>query len=421
MAVTGASVYGALNEKPAALMLPKAPRPGKRSLLEYIPFIWDSMKFTYKVTARNLFRYKRRFFMTIIGIAGCTGLMVAGFGLRDSIVAIARTQYDELERYDFNVTLKSGCAPEKFDAQISSFLGETDSWTGLHSESGFVLKDGKRLGVSIKVADEPAALHNFIALRERKTQEALPFNFFSVVLTERLAEELKLKRGDSFLLYNAAGETRTLVLSGITENYVGSFLYMGKDAWEDAFGEAAAVNSLLVKNHSEDQLNEDRLIREALASECTAELEVRSRTRQSFDNLLSSIVYVVLIIIVAAGGLAMIVLYNLTYINIAERRQELATLRVLGFHQGEAANYIFREISVLSLAGALAGLAVGIPLHRFIISVAENIDLMFGRRIAGESFILSALITMVFSGLVDLLMLGKIRKIKMAESMKAID
>jgi putative ABC transport system permease protein len=236
-----------------------------------------------------------------------------------------------------------------------------------------------------------------------------------------MAEVLGLAPGETFTMENAEGRRAEIALTGFTENYVGNYLYLGSGAYQDAFGGSLSYGTLLVNTAVRDLAGQDEITRQVLESDLVSGAEFTSQIQKAYNNLLASINYVVLLLIAAAGGLAMIVLYNLTYININERSRELATLRVLGFHQNEAAAYIFREISVLSITGAAAGLLLGLPLHRFIIGVAENTDLMFGRRIAPLSFVFSALITLGFSVLVDMLMLGKIRRIKMAESMKAVD
>ncbi|AEF82937.1 ABC transporter permease [Leadbettera azotonutricia] len=408
MGVTVSVCYRSLREKPALLMLPRSPKAGKRIFLEYISFIWKPMRFTYKVTARNIIRYKKHFFMTVTGIAGCTALMVTGFGLRDSLTNIARTQFSDILSYDLKIELKDG----------ESLPGD---YAEIHSQSAYAIAGNERLSVSMYIPKEADTLTEYIKLQDRKSRSPINFTASSVVLTEKTASMLKLKTGDPFILENAQGKQGEFTLTGITENYVGSFVYLGSEASQAVFGTALDYGTLFARTNIKTEQEKDELISRLLSEDAVAGAEFTSRTQESYNNLLASISYVVLILIIAAGGLAMIVLYNLTNININERTKELATLRVLGFHQAEAAAYIFREITVLSIAGAAAGLLLGIPLHRFVIGVAETTDLMFGRHISSMSFILSAVITLFFSGAVDLLMLKKIRTIKMAESMKAVD
>jgi putative ABC transport system permease protein len=422
LCVTGATegaVYGSLREKPAALLRPRPPRAGKRILLESIPFVWRRMKFTSKVAARNLMRYKRHFFMTVTGIAGCTSLMLAGFGLRDSLVYIARAQFEQIFKYDLRVELKKGddgTEPADIRGIAGGLLGEAAE---THFSGAYIITPDKRAEVSLCVPERAETLGGFIRLGNRNT--ALDFAADSAVITEKLAELLDLKPGSRFVLENADGKQGECVVTGVTENYVGNYCYLGAAAYEGIFGGSCSYDTLLAKTGvTEDGRRED-LLRRLLASDSVMSAEFTSQTRTSYNNLLSSISLVVLILVAAAGGLALIVLYNLTYINISERSRELATLRVLGFHQGEAAAYIFREITVLSIAGALAGLALGVPLHRFIVGVAETADLMFGRKIAPQSYVFSGAITLCFSFLADMLMLKKIRNIGMIESMKAVE
>ncbi|MDR3115750.1 MAG: ABC transporter permease [Treponema sp.] len=417
----GATVYAAYHtlwEKPAFLMLPRPPKCGKRIFLEYLPWLWTRMKFTHKVTARNLIRQKKHFFMTVTGIAGCTALMVAAFGLRDSMIDIARTQFEEILRYDVQLSfsLKEDAFPEPPPGSGLS------RWLPIHSESAVLFPgaDTKGLSVSLVVPQNPEALGDYITLRDRKTRRPLPFSATSVVLTEKIAETWGLKPGDTVVLENAAGRRGSFILSGITENYVGAPVYLGTRVYTQELGDPLVYRTLFAHTGHSGTL-QDALAADLLSHKEISGVEFIPQVQASYTKLLDSIGFVVLVLIFAAGGLAMIVLYNLTNINITERTREIATLRVLGFHQAEAAAYIFREISVLSILGAGLGLLLGIPLHRFIIGVAENADLMFGRRIAPLSFGLSTALTLVFSGGVDLVMLKKLRHITLADSLKASD
>jgi putative ABC transport system permease protein len=425
MGATVYASYSSLWEKPAALMRPRPPRVGKRIFLEYIPFIWRPLKFTYKVTARNLIRYKKHFFMTVTGIAGCTALMLVGFGLWDSLVYIARVQFETILKYDLRLELDEdgfAAGDEIIHTYLSNTRGiQSGGYTELHIGNAYVINDDERIGVSMYVPEKAEALPDFISLRDRNTNTAISFTADSAVVTEKIADVMGITPGDRFILENTDGRQGEFILTGITENYVGTYIYLGADTYRDVFDDSLHYNTLLVKTGIEEPAVQDTLITRILESDLVLGAEFTSHVQISYNNLLSSISFVVLILIAAAGSLAMIVLYNLTYININERSRELATLRVLGFHQREAAVYIFREITILSIVGAAAGLVLGVPLHRFIISVAETTDLMFGRKIAPSSFVFSGVITLFFSALVDLMMLGKIRKIQMAESMKAVD
>ncbi|MDR1904519.1 MAG: FtsX-like permease family protein [Treponema sp.] len=433
MGAAASACYGALWEKPANLLLPRAPRRGKRILLEYIPFIWQPLKFTYKVTARNLIRYKKHFFMTISGIAGCTALMVAGFGLRESLVDIAHTQFKVLEQYDLRIELAGILTDPDGEAasvrSLADLLGRyglsegagQKTYLPIQCEDGSLVARGGRISTALYTPKTGEDLGSYITLRDRKTKTTAPFSDTDVFITEKMAEVLGLKPGLTIGIENSGGRRGEFILTGVIENYVGCYVYIGRRAYTEVFGGDLRYGTLLVKSGIDGLRAQDELIRALHAEKNVGEASFGSQIQQSYENLLSSISFVVLILIAAAGALAMIVIYNLSNININERSRELATLRVLGFRQNEAAAYIFREIAVLSVLGALAGLVLGIPLHRFIIAVAENTDLMFGRTISAPSYILSALITLLFSAATDFFMLKKIRGIKMAESMKAAE
>ncbi|HEY2494090.1 MAG TPA: FtsX-like permease family protein [Paenibacillus sp.] len=421
MAATISACHLSLKEKPATLMLPRAPKAGKRIFLERIHFIWSRMKFTHKATARNLIRYKKHFFMTVLGIAGCTALIVTGFGLSDSVRKIANTQFDEIIQYDLLIGLDE---TEHTDTPLNDFLNDAEQvnrYTEVFSEIGSAKRNGENATATIYVPKESTALQEVMILRERKSGDDIIFNDSSVIVTEMLANTLNIQTGDTFTLENADGEAAEFVLSGITENYVGSYLYINQADYASAFGGKLTYNTLMVQTSITDASQQDAALTKILTNDAVTSAVFMEQTKKSFDNLLSSINFVVVVLIMAAGALAIIVLYNLTNININERRKELATLRVLGFHNKEVAGYIFRETTILSIIGTLVGLLLGVLLHGFVIRTAETTDLMFGRNITITSFVLSAAVTLLFSFIVDLIMYQKLRKIEMVDSMKAID
>ncbi|MGI6343512.1 MAG: FtsX-like permease family protein [Bacillota bacterium] len=412
----------ALKERPAALMRPRSPRPGQRILLERITFIWRRLKFSHKSTARNLFRYKRHFFMTVLGVAGCTALLVTGFGLRDTIRTIAETQFQEIFLYDLRVELRRSQPPGDDLLRQLDESSLVEGYTLIRSESGLV-KDagGKRYTLDIYVPTDLTQLDRFIHLRQRVGHARLDFAAYPVVMTEKLAEILGLKPGDTFRLENSDGKTAELALAGICENYVGSAVYLSPDAYREAFGGQPGGQRLLVQTAELTAAQEDELSSQLLTHEAVLGTQFLSGFRQTMDRLLSGIDFMVLVIILAAGALAMIVLFNLININVAERMRELATLRVLGYHHSEVEAYIFRETTILAIIGTLAGLPLGRWLLMYIIHQAESADLMFGREITSWSYLAAAAITILFSRLVMQLMKRKIRGINMAESMKAVE
>lgn len=420
VAVTLYVSMSSLKEKPSTLMLPRAPKAGKRIFLENIDFIWSRMKFTHKSTARNIMRYKRHLFMTVIGIAGCSGLILTGFGLLDSIGSIANTQFTEIFKYNLNIELED---EKDYDSVLNNFLNDNNkvnSYSEIFTETGYVLDGRERISTSLKVAKDSNTLTKVLNLRDRITGKEILFDDSSVVMTEKLAETIRINVGDKFILENGEGLKKELVLTGITENYVGCYLYMNESDYEEAFYENIKYNTILVnafyKNGTQEQY-----INELLKSDSVINVEPVTQVKKSFDNLLSTIEYIVVVIIIASGALAVIVLYNLTNININERRKELSTLKVLGYHNEEVAAYVFRETTILSIIGTFAGLPMGVLLHSFVVETVEAVNLMLGRTISLKSFVYSAVITLLFSLLVNLVLFRKLKKIEMVESMKAID
>ncbi|AJS59428.1 ABC transporter permease [Paenibacillus sp. IHBB 10380] len=421
MTATISACHHSLKEKPATLMLPRAPKAGKRIFLERIHFIWSRMKFTHKATARNLIRYKKHFFMTVLGIAGCTALIVTGFGLSDAVGKIANTQFNEIIQYDLLIGLDEN---EHVDTPLNDFLNDAEQvnrYTEVFSEIGSAKRNGENATTTIYVPKKSTALQEVMNLRERKSGNTIIFDDSSVIVTEMLASTLNIQTGDTFALENADGEAAEFVLTGITENYVGSYVYVNQADYDSAFDGKLSYNTLMVQTSITSASQQDAALTKILTSDAVTSAAFMTQTKKSFDNLLSSINFVVVILIMAAGALAIIVLYNLTNININERRKELATLRVLGFHNKEVAGYIFRETTILSIIGTLVGLLLGVLLHGFVIRTAETTDLMFGRNITITSFVLSAAVTLLFSFIVDLIMYQKLKKIEMVDSMKAID
>lgn len=403
-----------MKEKPALLMLPKAPKAGKRIFLERIRPLWSRLSFTYKATARNIFRYKKHLLMTVFGVAGCTALILTGFGLKDSMSSIARTQFERIFLYDLKIELSG---PEPGGGLAEFLTGK--SHMPVYSRPGTVRTAKGEAEAVVMVSGDMSAFGDFIFLGDRKTGEEVPVADRGTVMTEKLADALGVAAGGMFTLESEDGAARFRV-TAVTENYAGSYVYIAAETYAAVYGEKED-NLLLVKTGITDGTERDRAVAEILASGSATGAEFNAQAKSSYDNLLSSLNYIILVLIAAAGALAVVVLYNLTNININERMKELATLRVLGYHHGEVASYILREITVLTGMGILAGLGLGVLLHRFIIVSAENTDMMFGREISPLSFLLSAAATLAFSLAVDLLMAKKLRKIRMTESMKAID
>ena len=402
---------------PAKLMQPKAPAAGKRIWLEHLPFIWKRLSFTHKVTCRNLFRYKKRFFMTVIGVAGCSALLVTGFGLRDSINDIVNKQFGEIYLYQMNV-LTDG---EMLSDDLVKYLDDKevfDGWLPYSDESGKVMANGKSESANIEVPSDVSDFGSFISLRNRKTKEKLTLSDDGAVLTEKLCETLGVTVGDSVTLQNSDGREAEMKVIGITENYLTSFAYVAPGGYANAFGKIADFRYLLcrVGNAATDAVSE-----KLLGFDNVLYVNASQSLKDNFADSIKSIDGVIFVLILSAGLLCMVVLYNLTNVNICERRKELATIRVLGFHPGEVSRYIFRETDALSLIGSAAGLFAGIWLHSFVVRTVEVDQVMFGRSIYPLSFVFALAISLLFTFIVDLIMRKQIRSVDMVEAMKSND
>lgn len=420
MLATLAACMESLKENPARLMLPRAPKAGKRVFLERITPLWSRMKFTHKVTARNLIRYKKRFFMTVIGIAGCTALLLTGFGLRDSIGDIVGKQFGELYQYNLTASFKDEDAP-RADETVKAVLEDKSRVTDYlmtYQESGDLYAGNKTTEATLYVPESTSRLPDFIVMRERKSGKAVPFDGSGVLLTEKQAEALGVKAGDTLRVRNADGKSGEFRLAGIIENYVQGALYIPRELYEAAFG-APAFTTLIGRTAGNTQADRDAVSAALLKSDQVQSAMFTDDIKGSFADMVSNIDYIVIVLIISAAALAFVVLYNLTNINITERQKELATIKVLGFYDKEVSAYIYRETAILSIIGTLAGLVLGIFLHAFVVKTAEVDMVMFGREIKWLSYLLAAAMTMFFSFLVNLVMGRKMKKIDMVESMKA--
>lgn len=410
-----------LREKPSMLMQQKAPEAGKRILLERIPFVWRRLKFTHKVTARNIFRYKKRLFMTVIGIAGCSALLVTGFAVRDSIHDIIEKQYGEIYKYNMTVYLGEDTVISE-DEILAEFFSDdryVENYAEIHYENGYAELNGKSVSANIYVPRVNSKLKEQVLLREHKTGKDIPFEDGSVVLTEKMCEQLDISVGDTVVVRNEDGKTAEAVVTGIAENYVQSYIFMDAAQYEEKFGTSAEFNLILSALTEEGEVQKDDISKFLLSSNNILLLQFASTVKTTFENTVKNIDYIVIVLILAAGLLAIIVMYNLTNINICERRKELATIKVLGFHKNEVAAYIYRETTILSIIGMFTGFVFGVWLHKFVVKCAEVDALMFGRDIHWTSFLYAGIVTLVFTALVDILMYKKLAKIDMVESMKA--
>ena len=410
------SCWNEFRSVPAALMVPRSPAPGKRIWLEHIGFIWRKLPFTYKVTFRNLFRYKKRFIMTMIGVAGCSALLLTGFGIRDSVNDIVDKQFGELYQYDLMYVLDKEDSLRE-DTELSNILNDRQlisSFLLSAQETGKIYFGKDRQELTIFVPEDPDLFPTFTVLRDRKSHEEFPLADGSVILTEKMCEEMKIRAGDTVLLEDSDGHQMQVIVSAIAENYVSSFAYMTRECYEELFQHAPDFTTLLC-------ISEQDVSSKILSDPHVLFGRSVSSLKESFSDSIRSINGVIAVLILAAGLLCIVVLYNLINVNICERRKELATLRVLGFYKKETRSYIFRETNILSFLGSLAGLLIGIWLHGFVVRTVEVNHIMFGREIKPLSYVIALAISVVFTLIVNVIMRKAVNSTDMVEAMKAND
>ena len=411
-----------LRAKPAELMRPEAPKGGKRVFLERMGFIWNHLKFSHKATVRNLLRYKKRFIMTVIGVGGCMGLLLVGFGLIDSITEIAKEQYIHIFTYQANITLDSEAYDEEVK-EVYDFLEAEDDVTGMLriSMSGVTLKyNGNERDANLFVPESLDIIDDMLVLRDRKSRERYSFPTEGAAISEKTAEMLGASVGDIISIYTDETTHVEVAVTRIVENYVMHYIFISADTYQTLFKKEAAFDNLLI-NYDTEKVDEDDLGRRVLQLDgCKGFSSITSLELQ-IDDMLGVLNRVMWVLIISAGLLAFVVLYNLNSINITERKRELATLKVLGFFDGEVSMYVFRENIILTLFGTLVGFVFGTYLHRFTVTTVEVDVMMFGRLISLQSYIYAALITMAFSIFVNIVMDKDLRRINMIESLKSVE
>ena len=420
---TIAACYKELAAGPAELMRPEAPKNGKRIFLERIGVLWKHLNFTQKSTVRNLVRYKKRFFMTVIGIGGCMGLILVGFGLQDSITAIAKNQFVSLFTYQANAVLNSDVdesEKEALQTDLENYSG-IDELLEMYCQNIELQTDKKTVDAVLEVPKELTNFNDFYAFRDRKSGEVYEFpTDGGAAISEKTATMLGVKAGDTVQL-KKGDDIVDVKISIIVENYVRHYLYLAPDLYEELFGGAPDYNQLLMKYQDTSGNYETALGEKIMTYDGVAAISFTSDLIDQIDNMLRSLDIVIVVLIVSAGLLAFVVLYNLNNINITERQRELATLKVLGFFDGEVASYVYRENMVLTLFGVIAGMGIGTFLHHCVIQTVEVDMMMFGRNVFPRSYGWSALITMAFALFVNFMMFYRLRKIDMIESLKSVE
>lgn len=421
---TIASCYKELAAEPAELMRPAAPKQGKRILLERIGIIWKHLNFTWKSTVRNLIRYKKRFFMTIFGIGGCMALMVVGFGLKDCIYEIVSLQYEKVQFYDA-ATYMSDDISEENRQQIQDYLdqnADVKETIEARMQKTDVKSASSKKTFYLMVPSDDEKIEDFLSFHSRTNKdEVYSLKKDEVILTEKMASLLNVKVGDELTIEDEDRGDQTVTVGAICENYMSHYLYLSPEKYEELYGVPAEYNTIIysVKDGKDDQI--EKIGTKLLSMDGVLNVSYTSSIEGRLDDMLRSLNLVIVVLIVSAGMLAFVVLYNLNNINITERQRELATLKVLGFYDGEVASYVYRENILLTIIGSVVGMVLGNLLHRYIILTVEVEEAMFGRQIHWQSYLYSFLFTVAFSLFVNWVMFYKLKKIDMVESLKSVE
>ena len=420
------SARKALAETPAELMRPKAPKAGKRVLLERIGFIWNRMSFFGKVSGRNLFRYKRRMFMTVIGIAGCTALSLTGFGLKDSIGDIVDLQYNNINKYSGFMAVEDDLTHDELQNVYDELLdyNPDTEYTRALIKQYTLSSDSGNVQCYVTAVEDTDIFEDMIDFHGRTSGEKLSFSTAEdgIIATEKLTKLLDVKQGDKVTLKISDNNTREVTIGAITEHYTSHYLYISGEKYAELFGAQPEYNVVYFRNGiGDDKELQDEFSARMLAVDGVLSVSMNAGATSTFSEMMKIMDLVVIVLIVSAGALAFVVLYNLTNVNITERIREIATLKVLGFYDNEVASYVFRENVILSVMGAAVGLGLGVALCQFVIQTAEIDEVMFGRNIHPMSFVWAFLLTVVFSLIVNLIMRKELKKISMVESLKSVE
>lgn len=424
MAATFFACYKELVAQPAVLMRPPAPKNGQRVFLERIKFIWKHLSFTWKSCIRNLTRYKKRFFMTVFGIGGCMGLMLVGYGIKDSCYEIAELQFRDIQLYDGSVYLKEDISDEtrqnlldymKDDSDISHYMQT--------SMKNVTLVNGKNKRDTYQVVfSEPKDVKDYFDFHDRKSKEEYTLDDEGVIISEKTGKLLNAKAGDTIEIKDEENGNKKVKIAHICENYMGHYIFFTPSYYEKVYGENSEYNSIFFAGQKGDtQENYNKIGEDILTQDGALSVSYMRDIEKQLDDMLKSLNLVIVVLIISAGMLAFVVLYNLNTVNITERQRELATLKVLGFYDLEVAEHVYRENVLLTFIGAAVGVVLGKFLHAFIIDTVEVDTAMFGRNINFSSYMYSLLFTILFSLIVNGIMYFKLKKIDMVESLKSIE
>lgn len=413
-----------LSESPAALMRPEAPKIGKRTFVEDIDFIWMRLNFAQKAACRNLFRYKKRLFMTILGVAGCMALLLAGFGIRDSVEMLPEKQFDRIFSYQGTVgadTSLSRAERRQLLSKVASVEGVTEY---LQTKSIVTYAETEKGDTSayLIVPQDTVKLGEYVHLREaRFPHDDVMLSDDGILITEKFAKTLGVSAGDMITMKEdeTAEPVGDVRVAGVVENYLSSYIYMTPNIYKALYGETASLNAALIKVDPSADVN--AVAEDLLDINGVTSVSMNATTQAQVNSMLGNLNVIIVLMILAAGLLAFIVLYNLNNINITERRRELATLKVLGFYPGELAAYVYRENVILTLFGTVLGIGLGFVLHWFVMQTVETETVMFGAEMRFTSYLFSVLLTVLFAVLVNALMYFRLKKIDMIESLKSVE
>lgn len=418
------SCYNELSEVPSALMRPKAPKNGKKILLEHT-FIWKHLSFTKKVTMRNIFLYKKRFFMTVIGIAGCGALITAGFGIKDSVQSIIDNQYGQIIHYDnilvFNKNADSDARNNLSDKISSDEYYKSSLMDYAYTAEVKIPGSADDYSTEITVVNDTSAYMDYVTFRTRRSKKTIELDDSGVIISEKLAKDLNVKEGDNVLIHDEDNKQATVKVSGVMEMYINNYIFMTSEYYSQVFGYTPDNNRILgiLTSDGDD-------IQSVIGDRYLTDNNVKSLTFVKanitrFENMIQSLDLVTWVLIISAGMLAFVVLYNLTNVNISERVREIATIKVLGFYDREVGEYVYRENIILTLIGGVFGLLLGMALHAYIMTTIELDGVMFGTKINISSFLISYGITILFSLLINIFMYPSLKKIPMVESLKSVE
>ena len=411
-------------EKPAALLLPKAPAAGSTILLEKIPFIWNHLSFTHKVTARNIFRYKKRMLMTIFGVCGAATMLFAGFAVKNSITNMNNRQFNDLIHYNMIVAQKPGISVNQ-QKTLNNKLNENNikSETPIYYESMSKIagKTGDTQDITLIAPSSDKVLKDYVHLTNRKTKQTLHLTNNGVIISERLATLLKVSKGGYLTLTDKDNKSRRMKVAGITEMYMGHFVFMNKTQYQDIFKRNFKSNAYLVNLNNPSRKNTRNIAAQFMALSGVAGVVQNTAVSQELDVVVQSLNLIMLVLIVVAGLLAIVIQYNLTNINIAERIRELSTIKVLGFYDNEVTMYIYRETILLTGIGILVGYLTGDLLYRYILYVVPPDNVMFNPALSAPSFLWPLGVIGVITIILGFIVNKKLKDLDMLEALKSVD